>query len=326
VLVCGITLLIKVHEQGNLDLASAIKDLTSSRPVGFLVVVLFSIVVAATLTQAFAFELIRLLEGYWGATAAALLLTKAGVARHRRAVTVARRTMRQRRNRAFESACRVLDTEAGYGPTVVQLIRWRDAGSVRNARPNASRELRRQAQRINWRDHAPAALLASEDRWRARLNDYPEASRLLPTRLGNVLRASEDALRTDGHDLEGLVMRRYGRIPPRLMLRHDEFRDRLEMYCVLVAAFLALAFASIPLLLGTVRDGSRYAHWTPPVVGASLFIGLAWVSYRAAISSARGYGSVLSQIARLPVDETPAGEPAERGFNARIVRAFSRGA
>ncbi len=67
ILVVSLSLLIQFHNQHNFALAPTLKRVSEARPVGLLVIVLFAIVVSAVLTQAFAFELIRLLEGYWGA-------------------------------------------------------------------------------------------------------------------------------------------------------------------------------------------------------------------------------------------------------------------
>lgn len=329
VLVSGFTLMIKFHQQKNLSITEALQDVSSGKPVGLLVVLLFAVIVAATLTQAFAFELIRFLEGYWGATRVAMAFTALGVAWHRRGWGKARQKLEERRGKAFDSACKALESAPGYGPAFVDLLRWRVAGAPRDTRPKAARTLRQQAARVDWRDHAPAALLDSEDRWRARLDDYPAPSRLLPTRLGNVLRAREDKLRKQGYDLEHLVMQRYRNIPARLLLRHDEFRGRLEMYCVLAATVFVLAIGSVPLLSRSVPHGHWYTRWSASTTGCLLLLVLAWTCYQAAIASARGYGSVLIEIGRLPVDDQHSDVGRQEGVIVRlfagVVRVFSPG-
>lgn len=111
-----------------------------------------------------------------------------------------------------------------------------------------------------------------------------------------MLRATEDRITEDGGELEGYVMRRYEAIPARLLIQHDQFRNRLEMYCCLSLVFVGLGTAAAMLL---ARDQD---HYVSAVVAATVLILLAFVSYQAAIASARGYCTVLRTIARLPVD------------------------
>lgn len=77
---------------------------------------------------------------------------------------------------------------------------------------------------LGWRSACQPWDLARVDRRIGALDDYPVNSRVLPTRLGNVLRATEDRLANADGDLEGFVLRRRLRSPARVVEQHDQFR------------------------------------------------------------------------------------------------------
>jgi hypothetical protein len=139
---------------------------------------------------------------------------------------------------------------------------------------------------IDWRSSCSAWTLANIDHL---LNDdeaYPEPNRILPTRLGNLIRATEDELNTGG-DLQGYVLRRHAKVPRRVQLQHDRFRTRLEMYCTLVFVSASLSALTPTALLG------RGISVVPIVVIAVCFAALSEASYLAAIASASGYCAAL---------------------------------
>ena len=109
----------------------------------------------------------------------------------------------------------------------------------------------------------------------------------MPTKLGNVLRSAEDGIE-DGGDLGGFVMRNRHFVPTRVLLHHDQFRTRLDMYCILVFVSAMAAIVSIPVLTDLPALGRI------SVVLALLV--MSWASYGAALASARGYGTSLRQI------------------------------
>jgi hypothetical protein len=64
-LVGNAAVLLALHKQGDLQLLQAIDAVTHS-PLGLLIASFIAIVLATMVSQAFAFETIRILEGYWG--------------------------------------------------------------------------------------------------------------------------------------------------------------------------------------------------------------------------------------------------------------------
>lgn len=318
VLVASIAVMVELHAKKSLNIAPAIQVISETKPVGLLVILLFGVVVAAVLTQSFAFELIRLWEGYWGATALVLPLLRLRVRRHRKRAEKARRRLEERKAAALGSALEALRSFAVLTETQIRVVKWLAEGADRSEKPASGFADRRMARRIQWREHASPALMDSEDRWRARLENYPSASRILPTRLGNALRAREDRITDAGRSLEGLVMRRYQTIPPRLLTRHDQFRDRLEMYCVLITVFIFLAVAAVPLL------APCGGYLLASAGGFVLFGAFAVISYAAAVSSAGGYGAVLAQIAQLPVDAVASQDRERRSPIAKTIAWLSR--
>ncbi|MEO6702686.1 MAG: hypothetical protein ABIP57_14485 [Jatrophihabitantaceae bacterium] len=120
------------------------------------------------------------------------------------------------------------------------------------------------------------------------IRDLPQVARAQPTRLGNVLRAYEDATRRE--HVETLVLNVYDQMTPGAQSRHNESRNRLDLYCSTVFVLLLLA------AITWARLGWNHAGWAAAMSVALL--GLAWLMYRAAIASARGYGLILVRIAQ----------------------------
>jgi hypothetical protein len=280
-------IVLQLHSHNNNDIAAAAQTL-ASKTLGTIIILTFALILGAVITQAFSFEAIRLLEGYWGGTWLSALLLKPWVGFRRHRLHAMRKKVQRQKEAAFQAGrtrmltdmdrehLEILEDDVFGTPTANR--RPHDAATVAAARA------------AGWRWSSSPALLDALDRSIARQGDYPAEHRLLPTRLGNVLRATEDDIADDVGQVEGLVMRRYDSIPPRLMVQHDQFRNRLEMYCCLVLVFGVLAVGSAWLL---ARPKEHYISAAGAFVILSL---LGLVSYRAAIASARGYCTVLRTI------------------------------
>jgi hypothetical protein len=111
-----------------------------------------------------------------------------------------------------------------------------------------------------------------------------------PTRLGNILRFYEDPIEEEiGQPIEGFVQELFHRLPVVIQVDHDQLRSRLDLYCSLVLVFSLIGLLSAGLL-ATVNT------WWEALIGGFIGAALAWLSYRAAVTSARAYGSYLESL------------------------------
>lgn len=279
-------LLVEMAAQPRPSVVEAVRSLTTNA-IGVTVLLVFGVVLAAVVTQAFSFETIRLLEGYWGLTA----FTRRALVRRTRAhaekLAALEADTQACREAAFEKA-RAAMWHDHFPVAVIEILE--DDFYGRQERREHPAGVVAGARELGWRVKASPEALATLDRLEARVGEYPEPHRVLPTRLGNVLRSAEDRVVRDGHDLEGFVMRNYDKIPSRLMEQHDQFRARLDMYCTLVPVFLFLAVS----FAGLSAKGRPF--WIAAISGAVACGVLTVVSYQAAVASARGYGTALSAM------------------------------
>jgi hypothetical protein len=159
--------------------------------------------------------------------------------------------------------------------------------------PTLTVEERKRLDRLNWRDWCDAWRVATIDHLSNEEDAYPpDTHRILPTRLGNLIRATEDQLDHTGDDVQGFALRRYAMAPRLVQLEHDKFRNRLEMYCTLVFVSAALIVLTPITLLGSGVDSVAVA------IMAGSFAALGEASYLAAIASAGGYCSALREMDR----------------------------
>lgn len=109
---------------------------------------------------------------------------------------------------------------------------------------------------------------------------YPKGQ-LLPTTLGNVLRAAEESAGAPcGLDAIAIWPRLYMILPERTAAMVDDQRNQLD---------IAARFCVIFGVATVVSAGLLYRHGWWLMVPVATFA-LAWMSYRGAITSARDYG------------------------------------
>lgn len=113
------------------------------------------------------------------------------------------------------------------------------------------------ADAVDWQEDAAPGLLRRMVAYDDRFAGYPTASRVMPTRLGNTLRSTEDELKNVDGDLRGFVVRNLDKIPRSVLQEHDQYRNRLDMYCMFVLVCAALAVAG-PALLLTARPDPAF--------------------------------------------------------------------
>lgn len=292
-LVGSVAVLLQLHAEPSRNLAEAITDLTG-KPLGLLIVLLFALVLATMVTQAFEFDVIRLLEGYWGHSALVGGISRLFVRRQRRGLerlTVRRENLTLRAFRGSRLIDRqLIPVDKQY---IVALIE-EDLGGSSSSPASGWRAKRRirEALSFDWKRFAPAELMRRLDAVETRIGEYPRAHRLMPTKLGNVLRAAEDVISTaDGDELEGFVIRHWDETPDGLRREHDRYRTRLDMYCTLTIVLAVLAVLA-PVL---ITRGARYFPVTVAVSAA--YVVMSFVSYAAAVASARRYVTILQTIA-----------------------------
>ncbi|QKV74961.1 hypothetical protein [Amycolatopsis sp. Hca4] len=283
---CGAVLL-QLRSQGNFDLGAAVVGLTA-KPLGILVVLLFALVLAALVSQAFSFSAIRFFEGYWKGPLVWLGVYRIMVRYKARRWHRLTDKLQEQTNRAFETARRAMLDNNRYELAFVRLV---EEVFRQDEVPDTPEY--RAAQSFDWRRVLPPDVASREFRLAQAQREYPFPHRMLPTKLGNILRATEDRI-SRGQDTQDLMLRRGEDIPARLRLHHDQFRTRLDMYCTLIFVHLGLAALTIALLVPARNSLLGTA------VTTTVFLLLAIASYSAAIASARGYCTTLKVIFSVP--------------------------
>jgi hypothetical protein len=285
-LICNLALILQLRSQHNFDLGDAIRVLTA-KPLGILIVLILSIVVTSIVTQAFEFQAIRLLEGYWGSIRILSGLSELRTRRHVSRLKRLRKRYNDYLRRAFSEAReRMLDENVPR--EIIEILDKQRRGEPLDGEDRA---LVARAERVGWRRYAHPELLRRMDAAESMILEYPQPHRILPTTLGNTLRSREDQLSREPHEnLEEFVLRRYEQMTPELKIQHRRFRSQLNIYCLLTFIFLGLAVVSEATLVRSRAD----------LVGSAAFVAvyaaLSFVSYRAAIAAASGYVSVLGVI------------------------------
>jgi len=105
-----------------------------------------------------------------------------------------------------------------------------------------------------------------------------------------VLRAAEDSIELDeGENIEGFVIRHYDQLSPALKSQHDDYRTRLDMYCCLVLVFSILVVFSFATLVFVKPLWGM-------VIAATVYGSMAYISYLAAIATARNYGLIIQEM------------------------------
>jgi hypothetical protein len=256
-----------------------------------------AVVVLTILTQAFTFESIRFLEGYWGTARLVERIAGYRVSLYCRKINrlsdLERCLTKQAWDTARERLIKIQNEirRTGHRPDMTPAMIDYLAGMVLQASPSARPARLTSAQRERLSTYKWEAL-ADGDQLRRRVNvikqlqDYPARERALPTRLGNILRAYEDQLDADDLDgVESYMQRIYDSLPASFRENHDQQRNRLDLYCTMVFV------VAISGLVAVARFAPR--HW-PYAVGAACVAAIGmWTMYRAALATARAYGQLL---------------------------------
>lgn len=286
----GVALLLEFRSTKSASILNAVGKLTA-HPVQVLVIMIPLLVIATVVTQAFSFEAIRTLEGYWRRRgligAVSMLMIRWHV--HRKKAIIGRR--RKESAKAFRLALPkiILDSDELTGP-IARAIEGQLTGSDSRASELQGKDLQVFVSTIQtWRNQADAWRLARIDRLLAEQKAYPVDCRVMPTKLGNLIRATEDELKNARGDIQSFVLRQRNTVSQRIQMQHDQFRTRLDMYCTLVFVSAFLVAMTPAALIGHLGD-------VPTVITAGSFAAVAVASYLAAIASASGYCTALMQM------------------------------
>ena len=288
-LTASVAILLQFRSAKSANILKAVQALTA-HPVQVLVIMIPLLVVATVVTQAFSFESIRALEGYWGGSRPADLARKLMTWRHVRK----QKATLDRLHRESEQAVQAAMPEmlmSGIPFPVVKAIEARVSGDQPPS--DATDEQIQLSKAVDWRPWCAAWRLARLNHLVNEAQRYPVPHRILPTKLGNLMRATEDELQHANGDVQSFVHQRRDTASPRVRIQHDQFRTRLEMYCtlVLVSGFL-LALTPV-VLAGHIGVAAL-------TITFGSFAAMGVVSYFAAIASAGGYCSVLKQMDKEP--------------------------
>lgn len=134
-------------------------------------------------------------------------------------------------------------------------------------------------------DPEPLSAQRRSERAALLLDQYPAYERILPTMLGNVLRAAEDfAGERYGLDATMIWPRLYVVMPSKILAILNDQRVQLDLTAQLCVTMTVGAAVCTGLLLG-------YGPWL--LIPLGLYT-LAWLAYRAAIAIAIEYGTMMA--------------------------------
>jgi hypothetical protein len=277
-----------------------------SLSVGGIVALIATALLLGLVLHPFQFPMTQILEGYWGTSGIGLRLAQQRIKHYRRVA------------RALEDAADDADEE---WEKAVETAR---AKRVDVAREDPQERRRNNITYLDARHGDPMlAHYLRAQAIRSAGNQYPEyGRRMMPTRLGNVLRLYED-----------MAGQQYGlnilRIAPHLNLvavkEHREYVDDCRKGLDLGVRLCALFALATALSVGLLADD-----------GAWLLLALApycvsYLSYRGAVSSAQAYGTALSTLVDLNrfalYDQLHIPQPSttevERNRNEQLLKLLS---
>ncbi|MFD3446365.1 hypothetical protein ACFDTO_17360 [Microbacteriaceae bacterium 4G12] len=286
-LVSSGAVLLALQGQNQLSLSEAIGDLLSLGW-GALVLVLFALTLSAIFIQGFEFEALRFLEGYHRSRILGWWARRRIAKKHAKRADLAEH-VRQLEVRAFVSARAAAMQPDAATPAEIAALNVREK-LIFNRELDADDITHLvSVSKLQWSRWGDAGELHDLTVAKLQLAEFPRPHRILPTRLGNVMRASEDRVALAANeDLEGFVIRSKDRLPATIVKEHDAYRQRIEMYCGLVFVLASQVVFSIMCLAGSTDWGWRLAV-------PFAFVVAMIASYQAAIASALGFGQALRE-------------------------------
>ena len=285
-LTASVAILLQFRSDRSANILTAVRALTAD-PVRVLVLIVPLLVIATVVTQAFSFEAITTLEGYWRRSGPANLARTLMIRRHVRR----KKAIEKRRKQASEKAFYTAEPRMLREGISFPIVNAMKAQALELKDPPLTDEERNKLDKMDWQKWSDAWLISKIEHLSKEGDAYPlDTYRVLPTRLGNLMRATEDQLKHTDGDVQGFALRRYAMAPRLVQKEHDQFRNRLEMYCTLVFVSASLFILTPIIMLGTGIDFAAI------VITGGGFAALSEASYLAAIASAAGYCSALKEM------------------------------
>lgn len=288
-LVGNVAVLLALKPNGwDLRLGAAI-DRLAGLNWGAIIVLLFALVISTIAIQAFEFELLRFFEGYWRRWRALLWWDAALIhwqgARLKRVASRVKRIQLKAAKRQRDLA--ISEHRPGRQATlwgmVVKVLSGAEFDEIETP-------LAPELAGFHWSEQLDAVSRHRLVVLELVKDDYPKVLPILPTRLGNVMRAAEERVRLDdGQRLEGFMIRNLDRLPPTVADEFGVYRQRLDMYCAMIIVLAALA-----MIAGVHLMFSAAVLFWQVVIPAGYLVAI-WPSYHAAIASARGLGEALTE-------------------------------
>ena len=276
------------HEGSSVEAFSAIGDMGFAA-IGLLVA---GVVITTMFTQAFEFEAIRVLEGYWRPTGLVGAFAGWRSGRHR----TKRKKLVDAHSGALADAFRQVRQNlraAGYSSSVIDALDSYVTSVPMVSETTAADKTAAKTLVSMWKARADPGVVQRVDGLAHRVDEYPALQhRVLPTRLGNIIRAVEDRVYDPAEGrLENFAIHVLDQLPRSIARAFREQRRRLDLYCGLVFVFGAAVVPSV--ILGQLYGKEHRA--TAIVVPSTIAI-LTLASYRAALASGRKFGLALAAI------------------------------
>ena len=245
------------------------------------------------------FATTQLLEGYWGTSPLAAAVMRIRIVWHRERRRQLRRIAGHNRRELLAASNRV-------HPEWNQESREAQAGLLNDYLRSASA------------DHLLLHLAAEQEAHR-RGQRYPDdASRILPTELGNALRRLEDSAgKQYGLDAITIAPHLYLAAPDRHL---DYLKDARESMDAAIRICTVGLLATVLTAAFLITDGS----W---LLWVLLPYAVSYLAYKGAVSAARNYGDVVASVIDLDRFllyeqlglKRPAGSGEERATNAKLM-------
>jgi hypothetical protein len=271
-----------------------------------IVFLVISVVIAAMFAQAFEFEAIRAVEGYWPNRGPGGWLTRRRRNKKRKDRDDLQEDLVEIARKALESARAGLREKEGLGTGAYDALEAYVLNLPQLDSTDATDKAKAKRLVTTWKRHAdPTAVNRLEDVER-RLNEFPELQyRVLPTNLGNLVRAVEDRVHDPSEGrLENFAIHVLDQLPRSIVAAFREQRRRLDLYCGLVFVFAGSFLPAVAVSLSFPNSRVEAAVAIPLVLVLA-----ALISYRAALASGRKFGLALMAI-REHKDETGLRESA----------------